>query len=80
MEYGWTTDDEFYVQTVDETWRVDQTTGPEPAAAPECLNPKTTSSSASAGGVYLQTTTDPANPIEASAITGIATSGNCSGS
>lgn len=80
MEYGWTVDDEFYVQTVDGTWRVDPSAGPIPAAAPDCLNPKTTSSNVSAGGVYIQPTMDPDNPITSGTGNGIPTFGNCSGS
>jgi hypothetical protein len=80
MEYGWTVDDEFFVQTTEGTWRVDPTAGPQPAIAPECLEPKTTSSNVSAGGVYLQPTMDPNDPVEASTISGIPTFGNCSGS
>lgn len=80
MEYGWTPDDEFYVQMVDGTWRVDPTTGPALATPPDCLEPKTTSSSVSAAGVYILPTMDPSNPIEVSTPGGIPTFGNCSGS
>jgi hypothetical protein len=80
MEYGWTAEDEFFVQTVEGTWRVDPATGPQAAAAPECLNPKTTSSSISAGGVYLQPTMDPDDPIDSFTDPSIPTFGNCSGS
>jgi len=80
MEYGWTVDDEFFVQTADGTWRVDATAGPQLAATPECLNPKTTSSNVSAGGVYLQPTMDPDDPIGSFTDSSIPTFGNCSGS
>jgi len=79
MEYGWTVDDEFFVQTVDGTWRVDPAAGPQPAAAPDCLNPKTTSSSISASGLYIQPTMDPNDPIDAWTPGGTAIFGDCDG-
>ena len=63
MEYGWTVDDEFFVETGDGTWRIDAATGPQSAVTPACLLPKTTSSAVSADGLYIQPTTDPASPI-----------------
>lgn len=62
-DYGWMTDNAFYVQAVDTSWRIDPASGPQPVPQPACLFPRTTSSRISAAGIAITPGTDPDDPV-----------------